>query len=563
MKTIKKQIALALTVVLVFTCMVFPASAASTTAFDILNSSNYAKVFTLSGTGITIPYTNETLSTRGTLSYGANRSSYIANDTDELYLFDVGCNTSGQYWALVSYPTASRRVIAYIPLSAITSNNAAHTKTSSAGKFYTSLRENGSLSSSHYVAKGDTVYLISTSSSKYQILYPIPGGYRLAWCSKDDYSKYCGTPSTSQPVPNGTYVIISYLDQNKAVDIYGASSDDCANANLWTRNNTPAQDFELIYHPDGYYTIVNTHSGKALDVAYGVAACGTNVHQYHRNGTAAQRWYLENAGDGWFYIRSALGNNLYLDVNGAQTNDGTNIQIWVGKNNAQKFRFERKDSSTATSNNYAAYTGVNYREQTSDPRRIAACDKAVRMATVLWRADCTFPTWRSSGGGYNTVTATDNSSDKQFVAGKTYQGIPYSMAGRTYDDEKWISLVKNGLTTNLMTGKYYTSKADTTAKGIDCSYLVCVTLNESCGTSINLNTIGMLNSSSFKKINRSQILPGDIFLSSGHVMLFMGKTADGRYAVIEANANYSRVVYRELSASAVSSYGCYRYTGFM
>ena len=342
MKTIKRQMTLALAVILVLTSMVFPASAASTIAFDILTDSNYAKVFTLSGSGITIPYTNSSLSTRGTASYGPSSSSYIDNAKDELYLLDVGC-TNGTWWAYISYPTSSGRVKAYIPLSAISSNDASgHIKTTSSGKFCCALRENSAVSSNYYVAAGDTVYLISVSGSKCQILYPISNGkWRLAWCSASDYTKYC----SSQPVANGTYVIVSYLDPNKAVDIYGASSDDCANANLWTCNNTPAQDFALVYHPDGYYTIINVKSGKALDVAYGIAACGQNVWQYSCNGSAAQRWYLEDAGDGWFYIRSALGDNFFLDVNGAGTDDGTNLQIWVGKNNAQKFRFVPKNGS--------------------------------------------------------------------------------------------------------------------------------------------------------------------------------------------------------------------------
>ena len=57
------------------------------------------------------------------------------------------------------------------------------------------------------------------------------------------------------------------------------------------------------------------------------------------------------------------------------------------------------------------------------------------------------------------------------------------------------------------------------------------------------------------------MLPGDIFLKNGHVMFFLGKTGS-KYAVIEANASYSRVVYRELSSSSLSAYGSYRYTGF-
>lgn len=191
MNSIKTIIAYMLAIVTVLSCVIIPASAASTTAFDILSSSNYAKTFTLSSSGRTTPYTDSNLSTPGTATYGASSKSYIDNSADELYILDVGC-TNGIYWTYVSYPTSSGRVKAYIPLTALSTNNAGHNKTTSSGKFYCSLRENAETNSSYYVAKGDTVYLIATSSSMYQILYPISGGkWRLAWCSASDYQKYC------------------------------------------------------------------------------------------------------------------------------------------------------------------------------------------------------------------------------------------------------------------------------------------------------------------------------------------------------------------------------------
>lgn len=197
MKNTRRILSLVLALITICSVIAIPAFAASTTAFDILSSGNYAKTYTLAGSGKTIPYTNSNLSTRGTVSYGASSSSYIDNKADEIYIMDVGC-TNGVYWAYVSYPSGSKRVNAYIHLSAITSNNAGHNKTTSSGKFYCSLRENTSASSSYYVAKGDTVYLIATAGSKYQILYPISGGkWRLAWCAASDYQKYCGSTGNS------------------------------------------------------------------------------------------------------------------------------------------------------------------------------------------------------------------------------------------------------------------------------------------------------------------------------------------------------------------------------
>ena len=293
---------------------------------------------------------------------------------------------------------------------------------------------------------------------------------------------------------------------------------------------------------------------------------GTQLKVRTYDGSASCLYEIYKVGSAYSFRNKGTG--LFVDDLYANTATGTAmISYSYNGDNAQKFYVNKISSAAASSaqtatSGYATYTGVDYRQQTSDSRRIAACDKAVKMATILWKADCSFPTWKSSGGSYNTVTATDGTSSTKFLAGKTYQGIPYSMAGRTYTDTKWRTLVGSGLTTSMMTGKYYTSRADTTAYGIDCSYLVCTALNTGCGTSINLNTNGMLNSSKFTKISRSQMQPGDIFLKSGHVMFFMGKTADGKYAIIEANASYSRVVYRELSSSSLSAYGCYRYSGF-
>ena len=65
----------------------------------------------------------------------------------------------------------------------------------------------------------------------------------------------------------------------------------------------------------GYYEIVNVKFRKAIDVASGSQKAYTNVAQYDRNNTDAQKWIIKSAGDGYYYIISKC-NNLALDVAG-------------------------------------------------------------------------------------------------------------------------------------------------------------------------------------------------------------------------------------------------------
>ena len=77
---------------------------------------------------------------------------------------------------------------------------------------------------------------------------------------------------------------------------------------------------------DGSYIITSLYNGKVLDVMGASTANGTNVQVYTRWGddNAAQRWYLLQDGS----IAPKLDNTKRLDITGGNMSPGTNIQIF-------------------------------------------------------------------------------------------------------------------------------------------------------------------------------------------------------------------------------------------
>lgn len=246
---------------------------------------------------------------------------------------------------------------------------------------------------------------------------------------------------------------------------------------------------------------------------------------------------------------------------------GSYTQVKYPINGGYKYAFISTENANkylyGSSISYAPYNGVNYTNQGLSAARVAALDKAKRMVTIQWTAPCDFPTWASKSGGYNRAVATDGISNTKFVKGKTYIGIPYSMTDHTYNDVAWANLLKKGISQSSMTKRYSNYPVSGTAKGIDCSYFVYEAIKGAVGSSnIKYQTTSeMLNSRYYKKINRGNMKPGDVFLKSGHVMMYVGMSGN-RYAVFEADANDSKCSYNTYSSSNLSSYGSYRYVGF-
>lgn len=142
---------------------------------------------------------------------------------------------------------------------------------------------------------------------------------------------------------NGYYKIIN-KNSSLALDVTSGSTANYANVQQYAWNGSDAQLWKIRENSDGTYTIINRGSGKVLDLYGSTAANGTNIDQYADNGTSAEKWELIDASDyelaGIYVIHNAYKTQYVVDVAGASTSNGGNVQIYTYNGTAaQKFQF--------------------------------------------------------------------------------------------------------------------------------------------------------------------------------------------------------------------------------
>lgn len=136
-----------------------------------------------------------------------------------------------------------------------------------------------------------------------------------------------------QYTPNGTYAQAWSIEQvaggwrvvsacsGLALDVAGASSEDGTNVWQYAPNGTNAQVWRfnrVAACQDARFEIVAAgDDGFALDVENGSCDEYANIQLYQRNGTAAQRFEVRLAPDGSHYTIRSVKNGMYLTVAGA------------------------------------------------------------------------------------------------------------------------------------------------------------------------------------------------------------------------------------------------------
>lgn len=146
-------------------------------------------------------------------------------------------------------------------------------------------------------------------------------------------------------LPDGWYYLAASGNSAYVVDVYSGLKENGTKIQLHSKNATAAQLFSFEYE-DGYYTIVNAGSGKALDVADGEILPPATVQLWQRGSSSPyknQRFTVVKNGDGTYtFVSKSTG--LALDIKNGSLKTGNSIQAYTPNGSAaQKFKLVEQE----------------------------------------------------------------------------------------------------------------------------------------------------------------------------------------------------------------------------
>ncbi|MCB0642495.1 MAG: RICIN domain-containing protein, partial [Phaeodactylibacter sp.] len=283
-----------------------------------------------------------------------------------------------------------------------------------------------------------------------------------------------------QPLINGRYKLVN-RNSGLVMEIGGDPNTDGTNVQQGTYAGATTQHWDItpvdsrIGGDFSYYRIISVaNDTKSLDL-YGYSLDnGSNLDIWETGNGGNHQWFLDYAGDGWFYIRSRESAKC-VDVYGASTVPGGNIAQWevLGGLN-QQWRLLpidapiEFDAPGAPGNLTATANAVSIQLDW-----IASPDADV-TGYHIFRAE-------SAAGPYNTIAR--NVTATSFVDNTTLSGATYYYAVKAIDQS--------------MNRSDYSNQTSGAATGNDALVMHLEMEGNTRDTSINLNHSAAYGGTSF------------------------------------------------------------------
>lgn len=138
--------------------------------------------------------------------------------------------------------------------------------------------------------------------------------------------KACSIEKGTQSAEDGTYRILSRVNNKKVFDIASGSTANYAKVQIWDNTNVKQQKFEIKYVGDGYYKIKAKYSNKVLTVESKNPKVGSAITQQEDKNLDTQKWILKKYSESVYAIVSKCGN-LYIDLGATNTKNGQALQL--------------------------------------------------------------------------------------------------------------------------------------------------------------------------------------------------------------------------------------------
>ncbi len=236
-------------------------------------------------------------------------------------------------------------------------------------------------------------------------------------------------------IEDGLYKITSNLNNAKTINVINGDTK----TELRDMSNDLSNIWRIKYLDNGYYSIISyLDENKLLDVSGGNSANYTPVQIYKNNGTKSQKWIIKDLGDGNYNIISAI-DHKYLDVNNAETKNGTKIQIYQGNaTNAQAFKFTKVEEEVIPEGYYTLNSSL-------DETKVVSVNGEVprNSANVLLRTDNNYNSqkWYIKYLGEGIYSLTSGLSDVMVMDvddnGKTNGTNVWLYNSNNTDAQKW------------------------------------------------------------------------------------------------------------------------------
>ena len=143
-----------------------------------------------------------------------------------------------------------------------------------------------------------------------------------AGCSAQSGGDLVGHSSEAISV-SSVYNFGTLAKPGSCMDAQGAGTGDGTQIQEWACDGSVAQAYELQDAGNGAFALFNANAGKCVDVQARGTANGTKIQLYDCNGTGAQQWQAQADGS---LLNPSSGR--CLDDPSASTANSTQLQIW-------------------------------------------------------------------------------------------------------------------------------------------------------------------------------------------------------------------------------------------